>query len=417
MNREIKNTVSVIGLGHLGLPLAISFALSDFKVIAMDIDIEKVKAINNFQSPIKETGLNEVLLLSKVQKNLRATTNMEETILNSKASFIVVNTPSNDDGSYGLNYVKKAVVDIGNAIAQSSSWHVVVLVSTVSPKDCETHVIPALESSSGKMCGKDFGFVHNPEFIALGTVLDDMLHPDFRVIGEYDKQSGDVIEEIYKQVSDDPIVRMNISDAELVKIALNCFLTVKISFANTIAEISRKLGSDKPKLVLDTLGLDKRISSKFLSPGLGYGGPCFPRDDKALVAIANSIKGQAYLSEASSKVNKRQVSLVIERIKKIQGIKTITIFGLSYKPDVPYIEESQAFEITKMLADDPDYNLTIYDPQAMDNAREVLENRVKYASSAEEALNSESDLILVLTPWKEFSKLDFKERNVINLWE
>ena len=411
-----ENTVTVIGMGHLGLPLAVTFAMSGFKVYAVDIDENKIKILKNHKSPISETGLSEAISDPEISKNLIPTTDIEVAIKSSLASFILVNTPSNPDGSYGLKFLLNVAENIGKILKIINNYHTVVEVSTVSPGDCLKYVVPMLEKKSGKKCGMDFGFVHNPEFIALGSVITDMLHPDFRIIGEYDKNSGDIVERIYKKVSSDPILRMGINNAELVKIALNCYLTIKISFANTLGEICDKMDGGNVDLVTKALGMDKRISPKFLKAGLGYGGPCFPRDDKALISLARNLGAQAYLSEASSKVNNRQVSLAVNKIKSIPNIKNITILGVSYKPNVPYVIDSQAFEIAKILSEDKTYTVTLYDPQAMSEARKFLKYGVNYAENIEEAISVESDLILVLTPWKEFKNIDFKDRKVMTFW-
>ncbi|MHA2105215.1 MAG: UDP-glucose dehydrogenase family protein [Candidatus Hodarchaeales archaeon] len=411
-----KNTVTVIGMGHLGLPLAVTFAMSGFKVYAMDIDEKKINFLNNGKSPFQETGLEDALQNLEIGKNFIPTTNLESSIKDSIASFILVNTPSNPDGSYGLHFVESVAESLGRILKNIDFYHTIVEVSTVSPGDCLKYILPLIESESGKICGEDFGFVHNPEFIALGSVLSDMLHPDFRIIGDFDKKSGDIVEEIYKKVSNDPILRMGINNAELVKIALNCYLTIKISFANTLGEICEKMEGGDANLVTKALGLDKRISPKFLKAGLGYGGPCFPRDDKALIALAKKLNAQAFLSEASSKVNNRQVSITMEKIRTLKNIKDITVLGLSYKPNVPYVTESQAFEITKILSEDSKYNVTVFDPQAISETKKILKTKVNYAENLETAINIKSDLVLVLTPWKEFENIDFKGKKVLNLW-
>ncbi|OLS19462.1 MAG: UDP-glucose 6-dehydrogenase TuaD [Candidatus Heimdallarchaeota archaeon LC_3] len=417
MSNKLERTVSVLGMGHLGLPLAVTFALSKFKVFGIDIDESKVNLLKESKSPFEESHLQETLDKEIVKNNFFPTTDFKSSIKKSIASFILVNTPSTTDGSYNTVFVEKVAQSIAEILKEITFFHVVVLVSTVSPGDSLSRIVPLLEKISGKKRGKAFGFVHNPEFIALGSVIKDMLNPDFRVIGEEDEKSGNIIEEIYKNVSDAPIVRMSVNNAELVKIALNCFLTIKISFANTIGEICQKLEGGNSGLVAKTLGLDKRISPYFLNAGMGYGGPCFPRDDKALIALAEKLDAQAFLSEASSKVNMRQVELALIRIRAVSRVKTILVLGMAYKPNVPYIGESQAFEITRILSEDNSYKLTVYDPQAMTEAKKILGNRVIYAISVKEALENKFDLILILTPWKEFLDMDFENQHLINFWK
>ena len=403
-------------MGNLGLPLALVFASENFSVYGVDIDQDRVNNLKNGVLPIKETGLEELLNKPEVKKNFNATDNTQEAILNSVASFIVVNTPSNPDGSYSLKYLKSVSTTVGQALRITNNFHVVVGVSTVSPGDYQNEIIPILEEESGKKCGKDFGFVHNPEFVALGSVIKDNLTPDFRVLGESDEKSGKIIEEIYTSFSKSPIVKMSIINAELTKIALNCYLTIKISFANTIGEMCQSIKGGNADLVLKALGLDKRISPKFLGAGLGYGGPCFPRDDVALMSFGKKVGAQAYLSEASQKVNDRQVEIALNRINKIEDVKSILALGLSYKPDVPYIKESQAFEIVEKLVESNKYDITVYDPQAMDYAKNVLESRVQYANSLQDGLSKNCDLILILTPWKEFKNLEHNSK-LLNFWK
>lgn len=402
-------------MGNLGLPLALVFANQNFSVFGVDVDQNKIDSLKKGITPIEETGLQELLNKPVVKDNFIPTDNTHDAILNSIASFIVVNTPSNPDGSYSLKYLKSVAKAVGQALKDTDNFHVVVGVSTVSPGDYQNEIIPILEQESGKKCGTDFGFVHNPEFVALGSVIKDNLTPDFRVIGESDKRSGKIVEEIYSSVSNSPIVKMSIINAELTKIALNCYLTIKISFANTIGEMCNKIDGGNADLVLKALGLDKRISPKFFGAGLGYGGPCFPRDDVAMIAFGKKVDAQAFLSEASQNVNNRQVELAINRISKLENVKSILALGLTYKPDVPHIGDSQAFEIVQKLVESNKYEITVFDPQAMDNARKVLENRVQYAKSLQDGLSKNCDLILVLTPWKEFKNLD-NNGKILNFW-
>lgn len=412
----MKNKVTVVGLGKLGLPLAITFALSNIEVGAMDINEVTIEKLKNHEAPFEETNLQESLLKENVKNNLKPTTSLSEAMSGSIATFILVNTPSKNDGSFGLKFLKSASESVAKELKKIKDYHVVVVVSTVSPTDCEDEIIPILENFSEKKCGKDFGFVHNPEFIALGSVINDMLHPDFRVIGEFDKRSGDIVEKIYQQVSDNIISRMSIVDAELVKIALNCYLTLKISFANTLGEISQRLKNSDANLVTKTLGLDKRISAKFLKPGLGYGGPCFPRDNVAFKAFAKKVGGQSYIPNAVVEVNNKQVDLAVKRVSNYKDIKDITVLGLSYKPDVPYITESQALEITKKLIDQSKYKITVYDPQAMPYAKKELFDKVIFANSLEDSISDDTDLVIILTPWKEFKNLDFPKKKVLDFW-
>ena len=266
--QQVKN-ISVVGLGKLGLCTATCFASKGFKVIGLDVDIDKINKINKAVSPIMETGLSE--LLKKSKANLKATADYDEAVLNTEVTFIVVATPSLADGSFSNEYLEKAVHKIGESLKKKKSYNVVVVTSTVMPQTTEQVVKFILEKVSGKRCGKDFGLAYNPEFIALGSVIHDFLNPDMLLIGEANKVDGDILEYVYKKTCDNNpyFARMSLVNAEITKIALNCYVTTKITFANSLSEVCEKVKGGDAHVVSEALGMDSRIGSKYIRPGLG----------------------------------------------------------------------------------------------------------------------------------------------------
>jgi UDPglucose 6-dehydrogenase len=392
---------SVIGLGRLGLPWTVCLASKGFEVIGVDIDENKTTQIMKGISPIHETDLQKYL--SKYIDFITCTNDINFAVKNSDISFILVNTPSRKDGSYSIEQLEPVCTQIGEALKDKKSFHVVVIRSTVNPTTCDTIIKPLLENHSNKKCGLDFGLCFSPEFIALGSVIHDFLEPDFNVIGESDDRSGTIVEDIYKIISNKKMVRTSIINAELVKILLNCYLTMKISFANTIGEICDAIIEADPYFVSETIGLDHRISGKFLKPGLGYGGPCFPRDNKALAYVTKNLDCQNFLSDASDRVNEIQVDRVVKKVQKICSTGTVALLGLSYKPNTSIVEASQSLEIAKNLVH-RGYTVKVYDPQALKQARKILQEDVIYTTSAEDCLLN-SDVAILTTPWKEFESL------------
>lgn len=399
--------ISVIGLGKLGLCLAATLADKGFKVTGLDIDKEKVKKINQGISPIKETGL--AALIKKVKPDLQATTSFEEAILKTQVSFIIVPTPSLKNGSFSNRYIKQVLKKIATVIKKKSSYHLVVISSTVMPQTTEKIAKPLLEKISGKNYGQDFGLAYNPQFIALGSVIYDLINPNFVLIGQGQKKDGDLLAAIYKKIcANKPmVVRISPVNAEITKLALNCYITNKISFANALAEVCEKVSGADAHLVTQAIGLDRRIGRQYLKPGLGYGGPCFPRDNLAFAVFAKKVGSEAGLAKKVDKINRKQAERIFRIAKKyLKPCAKVSVLGLAYKPQTPVIEESQAMELTLLLVK-AGYRVSVYDPQAQKNAYQVLKNKVNYAQDLKACLK-DSQLAIITTPWEEFKKIDTK---------
>ncbi len=398
--------VSVIGLGKLGACMAAAFAAKGFQTIGVDVNPQTVESLNQKRAPVFEPGLEE--LLQKVEGRLRATQDYQDAVLASDVSFIIVPTPSNQQGAFSLKYVREAAKSIGDVLRHKSSYHLVVVTSTVLPGSTEYGILPVLEKASGKTCGSDFGLCYSPEFIALGSVIRDFLTPDFALIGEYDERSGDVLETIYRDLFENnpPIARMSIVNAELTKIALNTYVTTKITFANMLAEICENLPGGDVDVVTSALGLDSRIGPKYLKGALGYGGTCFPRDNVALSYFIEHLGLPADLPRTVDRLNRRQARRVAElalaALPNEQG--TVAVLGLSFKPGTNVVEESQGVEIAHILSENG-RRVMVYDPVAMGEARKVLDDRVEYAPSVEACLER-ADVVVITVPWAEFSRIE-----------
>jgi len=423
--KQIKE-ISIIGLGRLGLCSAACFASKGHKVIGVDIDKNKVDLINNGQNPVQETGLSE--LVKKCGENFRATSDYREAILNSQVTFIVVATPSEADGSFSNGQLEEALKQIGGVLKEKDEYHLVVITSTVMPGTTEHVGKFILEEGSGKKCGRDFGLAYNPEFIALGSVIHDFLNPDFILIGEMNKRDGDTLEKIYRNVCDNSpeFARMNTVNAEIAKISLNCYITTKITYANSLAAICERVPRANAQIITSSIGLDSRIGGKYLKPGLGYGGPCFPRDNVAFAAFARKVGEKAKLAEMVDEVNQDQIRRIegivkglIHNLNKTKDEIIVGILGLSYKPNTPIIEDSQAIDIVELLINEG-YKITVYDPQSLDAARGVFGDAVGYADSGQECADK-ADILLVTTPWDEFKDIDLsackEDLSILDCWE
>ena len=387
--------------------MAAYYASRGYKVIGVDVNKAAVEAVNKGITPIYEPGLGE--LLKNAHGRLSATTDYKFAVENSDITFILVPTPSEKHGGFSTKYAEEAARNIAEVLKYKKGFHIVVLTSTVMPGATETVVKPILEKVSGKKCGVDFGLCYNPEFIALGSVIKDLASPDAVLIGESDRKSGDILSEVYKNVctNNPPIARMSPYNAEVAKLALNVFITTKISLANAFAETCEQFPGGDIDAVTGFLGLDSRIGPKYLRGGLGYGGPCFPRDNLAFIYLTQQLNSQAWLQEATHKVNQHQneriAKLVENKLGSIKG-KVIALLGVTYKPNTDVVEESASLETAKALLK-RGARLRIYDPAGNDNAQRALGNEnVVYAISAKDCLRS-TQLCILATPWDEFKSL------------
>lgn len=420
MKKNSKKAISMIGLGKLGIPIATCLAYKNYKVIGIDTDFNKIKAINQKICPIYEPGVQN--LLEKVEDRFTATDDYNLAINNSDISFILVPTPSDECGSFSLKYVIPVCKKIGRVLAKKSNFHLVVLTSTVMPGATGgLEVKGALETYSNKICGKDFGLCYSPEFVALGSVIKNFLYPDFLLIGESDERSGNILTSLYKDVCEDnaPIMRMNFINAEITKLALNSYITMKISFANTLAEICEKLPGGNVDNVTSALGMDSRIGSKYLKGALGFCGPCFPRDTIAFSYMANQIGAQSLLAKTADRINQHQIRRIIDLIRsKLPKDGKVGILGLTYKPNTDITERSQGLEIAQSLSE-MKIPVTVYDPAPLGNFIKQILGENLYLAMSTIGCIGDADVVVITTAWDEFKKInakDLRNKIVIDCW-
>ena len=402
--------ISIIGAGYVGLVTGACFAKLGNDVIILDIDKEKLEKVRKGISPIYEEGLDE--LLKNYRHRIEVTQDYNYAIKESEITFICVGTPSKEDGSIDLSYVKDAARSIGIALREKKEWHLVVVKSTVLPGATTDIVLPIVEKFSGKKAGKDFGIAMNPEFLREGKAVKDFLEPDRIVIGCHDERSKEVLRELYKDF-DSPVLETSPSAAEMIKYASNAFLATKISFINEIGNICKRLGIDTYE-VADGMGLDKRIGRAFLDSGIGWGGSCFPKDTRALLRWVEEMGDDLKIIRSAVEVNEKQplkiIDLLEKYVKNLRGIK-IGVLGLAFKPGTDDIRESRSIPVVKKLMEEG-AEVLAYDPQAMDNFRKLFPN-LRYCKSAEDVL-SECEIILILTNWDEFRGLNYSGKIVID---
>ncbi len=420
-----KARISIIGTGFVGLVTAVCFADRGIKTICSTRNVKNAELINKGIAPFYEQGLSE--LLEKVVKagNLVCTTSRDEAVMKSDISLIIVGTPFNHvDKSINLDYMRQAGEDIGKALVNKDDYHLVVVRSTVVPGTSRNMVGKALIENSGKQIGKNIGLCMQPEFLAEGRSIEDTFWPDRIIIGEYDEQSGTVLQELYEEFYGEhigekcPILRMNIESAELVKYGNNCFLAAKISFINELAKIAELVPGVDIGLVAKGVGLDYRINHRFLGSGLGWGGSCFPKDVNAIMAFARQRGLEPQILQGVVDVNDRAalhaISLAKEMIGSLEG-KTLSLLGLAFKPgtdDMRYAPSRRiASEATKEGA-----IVKGYDPKAKESAEIAFKEdgtNITLVESVEDVLK-DSDCAIICAEWDEFKSLqpEFFEKHM-----
>jgi UDPglucose 6-dehydrogenase len=402
--------ISVIGVGYVGLCTAVGLASKGYGVLACDIDAEKIGKINQGIPPFFEPGLQEKLSESIWRGTLKGVVNeTDKAILETDFTYVAVGTPSKPDGSIDLKYIESAAASIGKALKHKSGYHITIIKSTVVPGTTQDVVLPILERESGKKCGVDFGLCMNPEFLRQGSAFQDTVNADRVVIGSQDKVAGDRLEALYRDfysTSVPPIIRTTLSTAELIKYASNAMLATKISFINTIANMCEKIPGADVKVVATAMGLDKRIGSQFLDAGLGYGGSCFPKDVKALIACSKAFGYVPELLDSTENVNKKQPLKAVEFCRRHLGNldgKLIAVLGLAFKPDTDDMREARVIPIINQLLAEGAH-IAAYDPVAVSVAKTIFKDSIRYADSAIDCLK-DADCCIIVTEWPEFKKL------------
>jgi UDPglucose 6-dehydrogenase len=414
--------ISVIGLGKLGAPMAACLAAKGFDVIGVDMDSHKIEAINRGASPVFEPRVKEMLAAGAGR--IQATQDVKGAVLATTITFVVVATPSEPDGGFSLRYILPVCRKIGSALRCKDGFHIVVLTSTVMPGSTGGDVRAILEQTSGMHAGQGFGLCYNPEFIALGSVVRDFLNPDFLLIGESDERSGKTLVGIYRRVCDNepPVARLNFVDAEIAKLAVNTFVTTKISFANMLARICERVPGSSVDAVTGALGMDSRIGPRYLKGAISYGGPCFPRDNVALASLAKRVGTPADIAQATDSFNRGQIRWLADLVQEcLSDCGTAGILGLTYKPHTDVVEQAPGWVLAQELTS-RGVSVVAFDPAAVHNSNGFLTSRVEFASSATECI-AKSDVVAIATPWPEFASIKSAKwaryplaRTVVDCW-
>jgi len=400
--------ISIIGTGYVGVVTGTCLAELGHSIIFVGRDKKKLDLINSGKSPIIETQLDQ--LLEKNKKRIKTTVDLSDAIRKTELTFICVGTPSKDDGSIDLQQIEDVSLAIGKSLYSDDNYHTIIVKSTVLPGTIETLVLPILERESGKKAFLDFGIGSNPEFLKEGTAVDDFFHTDRVVIGVNDQKTKEVLEELYQPLNA-PIFATTIRTSEMIKYTSNAFLATKISFANEIGNLCKKMGIDSYE-VFKGVGLDSRINPHFFRSGIGFGGSCFPKDVRALIAHARTLGVDPQVLNAVIGTNENQPAKMIELLKRHIDIagKTIGILGLAFKPDSDDIRESRAIPIIEALRREG-AKIIAFDPVATDNFRHLFPD-ISYMKRANDVLNA--DAVLIVTEWKEFEDLDYQGKIVID---
>ncbi|MBT3408922.1 UDP-glucose/GDP-mannose dehydrogenase family protein [archaeon] len=402
--------ICVVGTGYVGMIQSVGMAKLGFNVIAVDIDENKVDKINNKIPPIYEKGLKK-LLEKLVPSKMSATTDLKKAVMESDVTFVCVGTPSKKQGSMSMYQLEVVSKEIGKILKNKNKYHVIVVKSTVIPGTSENIVVKTIEKKSGKKCPKDFGIVMNPEFLKEGTAIDDFFEPDRIVLGSNDSKALKIIKKLYSSFKC-PVLETSLKEAEMIKYVSNAFLATKISFINEIGNICKKFDINS-NLIAKGIGLDRRISPKFLKSGIGFGGSCFPKDVNALVYKATELGYNPRLLRSVLDVNREQPLKLLELLEKLGKLrgKKIGILGLTFKSGTDDIRESPALStIKELLMEEADLN--IYDPKAMPQVKKIFPH-LNYLKNGQQVIE-DSEIVLILTEWPEFKKLNYGDKLVID---
>ena len=403
--------ISIIGTGYVGLVQGAVMADFGAEVICMDVNKERIKDLNEDKIPIFEPGLKEVILKNKKAKRIEFTTDIKYAVEKSQVIFIAVGTPANEDGSADLEYVLQVAENIGKYI---NEYKVIVDKSTV-PVGTGKQVSKIIEKELEKRGEKiEFDIVSNPEFLREGKALGDCQRPDRVVIGTDSVKAREIMKKVYDvlYINETPFLFTNLETAELIKYASNAFLAVKISFINEIALLAEKVGANTQEIAR-SMGMDGRISPKFLHCGPGYGGSCFPKDTKAIVSIGKKYGEDMYVIQAAIDANEKQKRKVIEKIEdKMQGVKgkTIGVLGLSFKPDTDDMRDAPSIDIIRGLVK-LGAKIHAYCPEGMKEAKWRLEDCEKSIIYCDDEYSMANDVdgIVLMTEWNQFRGMDMKK--------
>ncbi len=409
--KDTHMRILIIGTGYVGLVTGACFAEMGHHVICLDINEKKIKDLQKGIIPIYEPGLQEIVLRNIEDQRLAFTTDYQEGIKHAQVCFIAVPTPSNDDGSCNISYVQKCAESIGQVMDE---YRVIVNKSTVPIKTAQMVKEIISEQLKRRSIDIEFDVVSNPEFLKEGSAISDCMKPDRVIIGYESTQARDIMREVYSpfMLNHDRLIEMDILSAELTKYAANAMLAARISFMNEISQICKRIGANINE-IRKGIGSDKRIGNSFLYAGIGYGGSCFPKDVRALIATAKESGYEPALLEAVETINQKQKKELLKSMLKYYADKgglsgkTIAIWGLAFKPDTDDMREAPSLVLIEELLK-AGANVRLYDPVSMNNAKNLLKEKpqITWCKSEFEAAQS-ADAIALLTEWKQFRLVSF----------
>ncbi|MFN5642295.1 MAG: UDP-glucose dehydrogenase family protein [Sphingobacteriales bacterium] len=394
--------IAVVGTGYVGLVTGTCFAETGNAVVCIDIDQRKVEKLSNGEITIYEPGLEKIFLRNLKEERLSFTTDLEKGIEEAEIIFLALPTPPGEDGSADLKYILGVSDHLGKVL---KDYKVIVDKSTVPVGTAEK-----VHAAIAKHYSGAFDVVSNPEFLREGVAVDDFMKPDRVVIGTSSDRARKVMSDLYAPFvrSGNPVIFMDERSAELTKYAANSFLATKISFMNEIAQLCERLGADVD-MVRKGIGSDERIGKRFLFPGIGYGGSCFPKDVQALVKSSAEVNYDFKILNAVMHVNERQKKHLVPKIKSyfnnnLNG-KHFALWGLAFKPNTDDIREAPALQMLEELVA-AGATISAYDPEAMSNVKNMIGNKINYADNMYEALEN-ADALIIATEWNEFRTPDF----------
>jgi len=396
--------ICIVGTGHVGLVYAVAFTLQGHTVVGTDVDAKAIASLRAGKATFYEPGLQAALTKARKTRRLSFSTEIVSEAARAEVVFLAVGTPSREDGSIDTSFVEAAARTVGEAMRSAKGYRVVVVKSTVVPGTTETVVRPALEKTSGREAGRDFGLCMNPEFLREGSAVEDALKPDRIVIGALDKRSGDALAKVYAKNRCKKL-RTDLRTAEMIKYATNSFLATKVSFANELANLCDAFGGINVDRVVQGMGLDSRINPKFLKAGLGFGGSCFPKDVRAILAAGRARGYDSSLLQATLDVNDVQPGRAVALAERVAGDlngQRVAILGLSFKGGSDDIRESRAVPLARRLLQ-KGAHVVGYDPEAGASFHAAVPD-VEIAPDVTSAL-AHADVCIVHNDWPQWRTL------------
>ncbi len=405
--------ITVVGTGYVGLVTGTCFAETGNTVTCVDIDTNKITKLMSGEITIYEPGLEKIFLRNLKEERLLFTTSLAEGIKDSPIIFLALPTPPGEDGSADLKYVLGVAEELGKLI-EPGDYKIIVDKSTVpvgtSEKVREAILQSAAKNSKGKNIEQSFDVVSNPEFLREGVAVEDFMKPDRVVVGTHSEKAKKLMNQLFAPFvrQGNPVIFMDERSAELTKYAANSFLATKISFMNEVAQLCELMGADVD-MVRRGMGSDERIGKRFLFPGIGYGGSCFPKDVQALVKSSQEVNYDFRILNAVMDVNNKQKLHLLPKLRKyfkgqLKG-KHFAVWGLAFKPNTDDIREAPALEMIHALLEEG-ATVTAFDPEAMHNVRTLLGDKIEFAESQYAALKG-ADALIIATEWNEFRTPDF----------